>query len=350
MRIIVGLSGGVDSAYAAYSLISAGHSVEGAVSIMHDYTDTAGAERVAAALGIPLHKIDCRAEFSDSVISRFIDDYSHARTPNPCVVCNSEVKFASLMRLAERNGFDGIATGHYATVRRIGERYAVARAADLSKDQTYMLYRLPQAILSRLILPLADAKKSDIRLAADRLGLVPRQQSESQEICFIPSGDYAGYIEERLGKFPSGDFVDREGRVLGRHEGIIRYTLGQRRGLGVAYSSRLYVNEIDIDANRVVLAPESASTDAFSVRDVVYMGMSPEEAPTERELEVKVRYAARPVRAHVSFDTEGGALVRLSLPQHAVTPGQSAVFYDGDTVMAGGVIVNDDATLMINDK
>ena len=167
MRIIVGLSGGVDSAYAAYSLISAGHSVEGAVSIMHDYTDTAGAERVAAALGIPLHKIDCRAEFSESVISRFIDDYSHARTPNPCVVCNSEVKFASLMRLAERNGFDGIATGHYATVRRIGERYAVARAADLSKDQTYMLYSLSQKVLSpeviKGILPLSYILSKKLR-------------------------------------------------------------------------------------------------------------------------------------------------------------------------------------------
>jgi len=201
MRILLGMSGGLDSTYAAHKLIADGHTVEGAVLDMHGSTDVRAAEEACASLGIELHVIDCRERFSDIVIENFLDEYLKGRTPNPCIICNSEVKFAVLLDYALENGFDKIATGHYARINeRVtdgGVRYYLSRAADVSKDQTYMLWRLSQRVLSHLVFPLSDDKKSDIRECARELGLSSADREESQEICFIPSGDYAAYIEER---------------------------------------------------------------------------------------------------------------------------------------------------------
>ena len=261
MRILLGLSGGFDSAYAALKLKKQGHEVSGAILIMHEYTDVAGAESCAEKLGIPLYTIDCSEVFNSVVKTNFVDEYKNARTPNPCILCNERVKFRCLYDFAIENGFDAIATGHYANVQEIenGEemRYTVSAAADQSKDQTYMLYRLPQDILSKLVLPMGDEMKSELRANAPEELVSVSEKAESQEICFIPDGDYASYIEALTGVFPKGNFVDDEGRLLGTHNGIIRYTVGQRKGLGVSASSRLFVTDIDPVKNEIKLSDSS---------------------------------------------------------------------------------------------
>lgn len=340
MRILLGMSGGLDSTYAARLLLARGHTVEGAVLVMHGHTDLTAAREAAAALGIPLREIDCRELFERVVVSDFTREYLAARTPNPCVICNSEVKFRVLLNHALENGFDRIATGHYARIVKTGDRYAVARSADCRKDQTYMLWRLPQDILSRLIFPLGELTKEQVRAEAAREELVAADREESQEICFIPSGDYAAFIEERHGACPTGDFVDGEGNILGTHNGIIRYTVGQRKGLGIALGARAFVTDIDPVTNRITLSYEAKSDRAFKVNSLVFSGMEAAPCGEERRLKVKVRYLAPFVDATVCFDGSGGAAVTLASPVKSITAGQSAVFYDGDTVMLGGVICN----------
>lgn len=342
MRILLGMSGGLDSTYAAMKLCEEGHTVEGALLLMHPYTDIAAAQESANALGTPLHIIDCRERFESTVVPHFMDEYLAARTPNPCIVCNSDVKFRVLCDFARKNGFDRIATGHYARVAELtdgGERrYAISRSADPAKDQSYVLWRLPQDILSVLCFPLCDSVKSEVKADAGRLGLAAAEREESQEICFIPSGDYAEYIEARRGKSLPGDFVDSDGRVLGKHNGIIRYTVGQRKGLGIALGARAFVTDIDPETNKITLSFEAKSTDRVLVTDIVFSGMRKPCGPCERELFVKLRYLAPPVRAKVNFFCDSMASIELSVPVRSVTPGQSAVFYDNDSVVAGGFI------------
>ena len=339
MRILVGLSGGVDSAYAAYILKREGHEVEGAVLRMHEYTEVDAALSVARTIGVPCHVIDLTERFASCVVANFKDEYSQGRTPNPCILCNPEVKFRGLYDYAAAHGFDRIATGHYARVERREGRFALSRADDSSKDQTYMLYRLPQEILSVLLLPLSEMKKSDIRQSAELLGLVERGTRESQEICFIPSGDYAEYIL-RDRSFPEGDFVDREGRVLGRHRGIIRYTVGQRRGLGVSLGERAYVERIDSLANTVTLSTLPKGDKSVCVSDTVYSAVA---APTEQqtfEATVRLRYRGPLLPATVTLNADGTARLSLHTDGVMATPGQSAVIYDGDTVLLGGIITD----------
>ncbi len=342
MRILLGMSGGLDSTYAAMKLRDMGHIVEGALLLMHPYTDVEAANESARSLGIPLHIIDCRDMFEAVVVPHFMDEYLAARTPNPCVVCNSEVKFRVLHDYALENGFDKIATGHYARVTKckIGgeERYSISRSLDSSKDQSYVLWRLPQDILSRLLLPLSDSLKHEIREEAKTRGFAAADREESQEICFIPSGDYAGFIEERRGVSEPGDFVDSGGKVLGRHNGIIRYTVGQRKGLGVALGARAFVTDINPETNKITLSFEAKSTSRVLTTDIVFSGMPEPTEPYETELFVKVRYLAPPISAKVRFSPDSTAMVLLSSPVRSVTPGQSVVFYDGDRVVAGGFI------------
>ena len=342
MRILLGMSGGLDSTYAAMKLCDMGHTVEGALLLMHPYTDIEAAKESADALGIPLHIIDCREKFEKIVVPHFMDEYLSARTPNPCIVCNSEVKFRVLYDYAMEKGFDMIATGHYADVIKVTdgaeERYAVSRSKDSTKDQTYVLWRLPQDILSRLVFPLSDSCKKEVREDAQNRGLAAADREESQEICFIPSGDYAGYIEERRGVSLPGDFVDTDGNVLGRHNGIIRYTVGQRKGLGIALGARAFVTEINPETNKITLAFEAKSASEIAVKNVVFSGMKQPSEPYETELFVKVRYLAPPISAKVTFYPDLTASVSLCTPVKSVTPGQSAVFYDGNRVVAGGFI------------
>ena len=341
MRVLVGISGGLDSAYAALKLQRQGHSVEGAVLVMHDFTEVDAAKAVADEIGIKLHVIDCRENFS-AVIDNFVSEYCNARTPNPCIICNPIVKFKRLYDFAVNNGFDRIATGHYARIDTLqtGDetRYALVRAKDSKKDQTYMLYRLPQHILAALILPLADDEKSDVRRMAAEESLSVADRKDSQEICFIPDGDYAEYIENIKGRFPEGNFVDTDGKVIGKHRGIIRYTIGQRKGLGVAAGQRVFVTDINPIDNTVTLSPEGVATDKIIVSDIVFSGMEEPGEGEERRVQVKLRYAAQPHDATAVFDGKGGAELMLDTPQRAITPGQSAVMYDGDRLLCGGFI------------
>jgi tRNA-specific 2-thiouridylase len=334
------MSGGLDSTYAALKLIREGHEVVGAVDVMHEYTELEGARDAAQALGIPLVEIDASDRFTE-VKRNFVEEYSRGRTPNPCVICNPLVKFRALADYARANGFDRIATGHYARLITVEDkgtvRYTLKRARDARKDQTYMLHRLPQDILSILTLPLSDEVKAEVREKARAEGLRAADQKESQEICFIPSGDYAAYIEEIKGPFPSGDFV-LDGNAVGRHNGLIRYTVGQRKGLGISLGERIFVSGIDAQRNEIVLSRVGSYTDRVSVSDIVFTGMAEPSAGEERRLEVKLRYLATPVSALAVFDGRGGAQLVLDEPEKAVTPGQSAVMYDGDVLLCGGFI------------
>lgn len=342
MKILIGLSGGVDSAYAALKLKREGHEVEGAVLRMHEFTDVSAACEVAELLEIPIHIIDCTEAFDKKVKEYFCDEYSLGRTPNPCIVCNREVKFKELADYARAHGFDRIATGHYARVKTLGDgdgvRYAVARGADLSKDQTYMLYRLPQNVLSMLILPMAELTKTEIRKEMSLYSRMLGEKKDSQEICFIPDDDYASFVEAERGAFPDGDFVDGEGNPLGRHRGIIRYTVGQRKGLGISLGYRAFVSRIDSERNRVVLSREGTPTDTLEIRDVIFSGMRTMTVGDAAHLDVKLRYQAVPIGATVEMVGESRVRIKLDSPVSFVTPGQSAVLYDGDTVMLGGFI------------
>ena len=338
MKVLVGLSGGLDSTYAAYLLREAGHEVVGAAVVMHEHTDVSSAKAVAKTLGIPFVLLDRTEAFTETVVSRFLSDYSVGRTPNPCVLCNPEVKFGALCDYATEHGFDAVATGHYASILCENGRYFIRMANDGGKDQSYVLWRLSQDQLAKLCLPLAGMKKSEIRALAMALGFACAEAKESQEICFIPDDDYVGYIECALGKsFPEGDYIDAQGQVIGRHQGLIRYTVGQRKGLGVAFGQPMFVAKLDAEANTVMLVPAGGEyATAMTIRELNFMKLAPQSTGT-LETTVKVRYAAKPSPCTVTF-TETKAIVRFTQPIRAVTPGQSAVFYDGGDVLFGGII------------
>jgi len=340
MRILLGMSGGLDSTFSALKLKEEGHSVEGAVLIMHAYTEIDSARAAAREVGIKLHEIDCRSLFEERVIPDFIEQYRSGRTPNPCIVCNREVKFKALYDYAMANEFDKIATGHYAKIkkRECDGRSVICRAADEKKDQSYMLWRLTPQIIDKLMLPLSDLTKEEIRIEAAKRGLSSATVRDSQEICFIPSGDYGSYIEERIGKSKEGDFVDSEGNILGRHKGILHYTVGQRKGLGIALGSRAFITDINPETNRITLSFSAKENDSFTVSDTVFSGIDEMSEGEEMELFVKVRYQAPPVPARVKFLSSGRAKVTLFSKAKSVTAGQSAVFYDGEELAFGGFI------------
>ena len=339
MKILVGMSGGVDSTYAARKLIEEGHDVAGAILVMHDYTELSAAEASAAALGISLYIINCRERFESEVVANFIDEYRHGRTPNPCIVCNSRVKFDCLLDFALENGFDAIATGHYAKLSKTeGGRYCVSDCADGRKNQTYMLWGLSQRVLSHLIFPLSEMTKDEVREKTREKNLISWDRADSQEICFIPDDDHAAFIESRTGKCEDGDFVDEDGRVLGRHRGIIGYTVGQRKGLGISLGARAFISKIDPVTNRITLSFNTGESRDFSVSGVVFSAIEPPTKPTEYTLTVKHRYQSPRISARVVFYPEGRAEVHLSEPARSITSGQSAVFYIGDRLVAGGII------------
>ncbi len=339
MKILLGMSGGLDSTYAAKLLLDAGHTVEGALLVMHDYTEVAEARESAAALGIPLRVIDCRERFDREVVIPFAADYRAARTPNPCILCNERVKFAVLFEEMKRGGFDAIATGHYARIEKRDGRYTVLLAADGKKDQSYVLCRLPQRILASLLLPLADAKKTEVRTDAARQGMTAADRPESMEICFLPNGGHAAYIADRFGALPEGNFVDTEGKPLGRHRGILHYTVGQRKGLGIALGARMFITHIDPESGNITLARDGACTiRELAAEDLVFSGIPPQAAGDEGDFTVKLRYGAPALPCHVCFGKDGAAYATLDAPVRTVTPGQSAVFYRGDAVAFAGFI------------
>ncbi len=342
MHYLVGISGGLDSTLAAASLLEAGHRVSGAVLRFSEHTDLASARVAAGELGIELHEIDCEKRFDRVVKDYFAKSYFLGRTPNPCVICNRQVKIALLCELAEKLGCDKVITGHYARIIK-GEngRYAVSMGKDRKKDQSYMLWGLSQKQLSMLEFPLADQNKDELRQRAREKNFTSAESKESMDICFLPDGNYAEFVESRLGKCPEGNFIDKNGKVLGRHKGIVHYTVGQRKGLGIALGKPAFVSKIDPEENTVTLV--FAGEEYADDMTVGYLNFQSVEQASELgekiTLYVKIRYAAPPVPCEVRFE-EDVARVHFPAPVRAVTPGQSAVFYDeNNTVVFGGFIL-----------
>ena len=344
MKILLGMSGGLDSTYAACLLREQGHDVTGARVLMHEETSVDAAEKAAREAGVPLMILDARDAFDKKVIAPFCEAYLNARTPNPCVLCNPAVKFAFLCEAAKANGFDKIATGHYADVARENGRYFIRKGADGSRDQSYVLYALSQEQLSLLTLPLAGYRKEDLRPDAENRALSSVSLPESREICFIPSNDHASFIEAYTGKpLLPGDFVDETGRIVGRHRGIGRYTIGQRKGLGLAMNGHVFVTAIDPALNRVtVTRGEGLFKKEAVIRELVFQKQPPQDGVFRAS--VKIRYGAKPAPASVLV-RDDAALLSFDEPVRALTPGQSAVCYDGDDLLMGGTITEEDPSL-----
>ena len=347
-RVLLGMSGGVDSTAAALLLQREGYEVVGATLQMHSWEaercasarDAADAAAAAERLGIAFCAPDCREDFARWVMTDFSEEYAAGRTPNPCVRCNRFVKFPALLRQADALGCRFIATGHYArTAYDEGSgRWQLLRSVHRQKDQSYVLYPLGQEILSRLLLPLGGLRKEEVRALAEEAGLRNAQKKDSQDICFIPDGDYLRFLQSWGGQdTPAGDFVDKAGRVLGRHRGQAAYTLGQRRGLGVSAGRPLYVVGKDPAENRVTLGDE-AELFCRTLRAEQFNWVSIPRPDGPITVTAKTRYSQREAEAEVRMLPEGTVEVTFREPQRAVTPGQSVVLYREDLVLGGGII------------
>lgn len=337
MKVAVGLSGGVDSAVCTLLLKRAGYEPVGVFLKMHEVGNEAEAARKAAEeLGIPFVLKDLTREFEEKVMRPFAELYKRGETPNPCLLCNPAVKFRGLLETADALGCEKIATGHYASVEEGTGRHLICRFPG-AKDQSYMLYGLSEDCRRRLILPLGEvADKEEVRAEARALGLSAAGKKDSLDICFLePGRSHGEFIAQYTGTPPEpGKILDPLGNLLGRHEGICHYTVGQRRGLGVAASERLYVCRLDPEENTVVLGPkESVETCTVHLEDVILHAPLPEEGVT-----AKIRSRDRDTAVRVELLPEGRAVLHFETPKSAPAPGQSAVFYHGDRVLGGGVI------------
>ena len=339
-KTLIAISGGVDSSVAAALIMEKGiDAVGGTMRISCGLEgDAEDAARVCASLGLEHHVFDLSREFEKEVVCRFVDAYEKAQTPNPCVECNRYIKFGALFDRAKELGCDSIATGHYARSEKDGDRYLIKKGADEAKDQSYVLWSLSQEQLSHTLLPLGSLTKAQVRDIARSRGFANADKSDSQDICFVPDGDYAGFIERFTGKtYPAGDFVDTDGNVLGRHRGIIRYTTGQRKGLGLALPAPMYVYKKEITENRVVLCKnELLFSDTLYASDFNWVAFPAPDSPFFAN--VKVRYKAKEAPATVIPLENGRVKVEFFEPQRAITPGQAAVVYIGDTLVGGGYI------------
>ena len=304
------------------------------------FKDADDAKRVAEKMGIDFYAMECEDDFASCVIQNFVDSYEAGLTPNPCIYCNRHMKFRGLIEKAEELGIEKVATGHYAITGFDGEsgRYYLKKAKDLSKDQSYVLYNLTQEQLSHVVFPLGEMTKDRIREIAAAEGFVTAEKKDSQDICFVPDGDYAQFIRKFSGKnYEEGDFVDEEGNVLGRHKGIIGYTIGQRKGLGLALKKPMYVIEKDVEGNRVILGDNE---DLFSrecfVKDFNWVSRA--FSMDEFRGEAKIRYSQRISPATIIPLSETEVKIVFDQPERAITPGQGAVIYEGDLVIGGGTI------------
>lgn len=355
-RVIVGMSGGVDSSVAAWLLKEQGYDVIGVtMQIWQDeeeklqeenggccgLTAVDDARRVAASLDIPYYVMNFKREFKENVIDYFVDEYIGGRTPNPCIACNRFVKWESLLKRSMDIGADYIATGHYARVEQLPNgRYAVRTSATGRKDQTYALYNLTQEQLKRTLMPVGGYTKEEIREMAAKMNLPVAHKPDSQDICFVPDGDYASFIEKTADQtFPQGNFVLTDGTIVGRHNGIIHYTVGQRKGLGVAMGYPVFVLAIRPETNEVVLGKAEESLSRYVRADRINF-MSVEDLKEPKKVWAKIRYNHKGAWCTVERTGEDEILCTFDEPLRAAAPGQAVVLYDGEYVLGGGTIIN----------
>lgn len=348
-KAIIAMSGGVDSAVSAYLIKKQGYECIGATMKLFDkeeeteksccsLRDVEDAKQVAHRLGMEHYVFNFKDEFDEKVIKKFIHAYETGATPNPCIDCNRYLKFEKLFIRMKELGYDYIVTGHYARIEYDGNRYLLKKALDETKDQSYVLYSLTQEQLAHTLFPLGGYEKTEVRKIAEENGFVNAKKHDSQDICFVPDGDYAAFIEEYGGKkYKAGNFVDKTGQVLGEHKGIIRYTVGQRKGLGLALPAPMYVCSKDIEKNEVVLCSNeelfSKNLDADGINWIAF-----ENPPETFTAKARIRYNQKEEDAHITITGENTAHVEFENPQRAIAKGQAVVFYDGDIVLGGGTI------------
>ena len=354
-RALIAMSGGVDSSVAAWLMQQAGYDCTG-ITMRLTRNETLGqsgfhtccsekdiedAAEVAYAMDIPYEVLDFTADFREQIIEKFVRVYEAGGTPNPCIDCNKYMKFRHLLDWARAHGMEYVVTGHYARVEQdeATGRFLLKKGLDEGKDQSYVLYNLTQEQLAHIRLPLGGLHKTEVREIAEQHKFVNARKHDSQDICFVPDGDYAGFIARYTGRdCPAGDFVDESGRVLGRHKGIVHYTVGQRKGLGIAADAPLYVKRIDAAENRVVLS----GNDALFSRELMandFNWIAYDVPPRELRATARVRYHQREQAATVTVLEDGHVHLVFDEPQRAITPGQAVVLYDGDTVLGGGTIL-----------
>ncbi len=341
-KVMAALSGGVDSSVAALLLKQAGYECIGSIMTLHAPSpeSISDARAVSERLGIPFSVLDCQDIFHTCVIGDFIDAYERGDTPNPCVVCNKYLKFSHFLSEAEKMGCDSIATGHYARIRKDPEtgRYLLLRAVDETKDQTYFLYMLNQHQLAHTYFPLGELTKAQVRQIAEENGFINAHRKDSQDICFVPDGDYMAFIAAYTGKtYPKGDFLDLNGKKVGTHNGAVGYTLGQRKGLGLSTGAPVYVCGKDMEKNTVTVGPEDVLfSDTLIAADCNWFPFASLTAPITVTAKARSRHKEQPATV---YPMENGQVrVVFHTPQRALTTGQAVVFYDGEIVIGGGTI------------
>lgn len=348
MKTMIAMSGGVDSAVSAYIISQIRDSVGATMKLCSgllsdEYLlrvdeDIADAKKICNALSLPHFVFDMSDRFRRTVVQDFIDTYKAGGTPNPCVLCNKEIKFGALLDAASDIGAQEIATGHYARIERSGDRFILKKAKDLSKDQSYVLYSLSQQQLARAVFPLGELTKSEVREIADTLGFINARKRDSQDICFIPDGDYFSFIKMIAGEnFPRGNFIDNDGNVLGEHDGIIKYTVGQRKGLRLSLGEPMYVAQKNVEENTVTLVRnEQLFSRELSASSINLIAC--DSIPSPIRVRARIRYNQTEQPASVVQTGEDTLSVVFDEPQRAISKGQSLVMYDGDTVIGGGII------------
>lgn len=351
-KAIIAMSGGVDSSVAAFLMKEKGFDCIGATMKLYDnediyissektccsFDDIEDARAVANRLSMPYYVFNFKDEFKEKVIDKFIATYENGGTPNPCIDCNRHLKFKKLFQKMQELGFDYIVTGHYARVEEKDGWFYLKKGRDNSKDQSYVLYSLSQKQLSHILFPLGEYSKEEIRNLAEKNNFLNAHKKDSQDICFVPDGDYAKFIENYLGKtYPKGNFVDMNGNVLGEHQGIIKYTNGQRKGLGVAFGKPMYVADKNIENNTVTLCTnEELFSSVLIADDFNWLIPCPSG---EIKCSARVRYNMKEQPATAYILDNGNVKVVFDKPQRAITKGQAVVLYDGDTVLGGGTII-----------
>ena len=351
-KVVIGMSGGVDSSVAAYLLKKQGYDVIGVTMQIwqedKEYEEREGgccslsavddARRVADKIGIPFYVLNFRDSFKKNVIDYFIDEYMEGKTPNPCIACNKYLKFDELLKKAQGIGADYIATGHYAKIEEHNGRYILVKSDDDKKDQTYALYNMTQEQLAHTLMPCGEYTKDRIREIAKEIGLDVHNKKDSEEICFISDNNHGKYISEAMpGKVKQGNFVDKDGNILGKHKGIVYYTIGQRKGLGLAMGRPVFVTDINPLTNEVVVGAEEDifKTDLIC-KDINFIAF--DNLDKSLELKAKIRYSAKPATATITPLENGKVRVSFKEKQRAITKGQSVVFYLDDLVVGGGII------------